>query len=142
MKPIQQILFIVSILTLSLQLMGCAEDGEDGSAALDCGEYGSEHDGHCHCDDGFAFNGETCVGLEEITNLCEEEAHTESDTEVDTDVGTDEHDEDTDEHDEDTEEHDHDEEMGACLCETVSECHCDGEVIEYGGNAYCILELH
>ena len=53
----------------------CAEEGEAGEAALDCGEHGTEHDGHCHCDDGWLFDGTTCVTPAEITAVCGEDDH-------------------------------------------------------------------
>jgi hypothetical protein len=60
----------VASLALAGAALGCAEEGEAGSAALDCGEHGTEHDGHCHCDDGWLFDGATCVTPAEITAVC------------------------------------------------------------------------
>ncbi len=63
---------ILLVFLLFCSLLGCAEEGEEGSSGIDCGDNGSEHDGHCHCDAGYLFNGETCVTPSEITELCEE----------------------------------------------------------------------
>jgi len=44
---------------ISLFFSGCAEEGE--AADLDCGQFGHEHDGECHCDTGYQFDGTTCA---------------------------------------------------------------------------------
>jgi hypothetical protein len=96
----------------------CGEAGESGEAPLDCGP-GTYHDGHCHCDEGYLFDGATCVDPSEITEICEEH-------EADTDA--------------EEEEHSH----AACLCpEPPEECPCDhGGIESFGGSDYCVPELH
>ncbi len=95
---------------------GCGEKGEEGSTPVDCGAHGSEHDGDCHCDEGYLFNESTCVPFAEITELCAGEATHAAE-----------------------EEHEH----GACLCPAEGECFCDhGEVQVLGAASYCVPELH
>lgn len=60
----------VAALPVAAIAVGCAEEGEEGSAAVDCGAHGTEHDGHCHCDDGYLFDGTTCVTPGEIAAAC------------------------------------------------------------------------
>lgn len=108
------VLFIAATGTV----IGCAEEGDSGEAALDCGEHGTEHDGHCHCDDGWLFDGTTCVTPEKITEICEEHTETDTDTE---------------------EEHHHE----TCLCPDGGKCHCEEGTIEtYDGADYCVPDLH
>lgn len=97
---------------LALHFVACAEDGDEGSVGLECGEHGSEHDGHCHCDTGYLFDGEQCVLPTEITDVCEEHV------------------------DEQEEEH------LACVCPTTGGCECHGEVVPLEGMDYCQPELH
>lgn len=105
----------VSFAAVAAAGVGCAEEGESGEAALDCGEHGTEHDGHCHCDDGWLFDGTTCVTPSEITEPCGEDAAS--------DAGEEDHHE-------------------ACLCPDVGDCPCDeGTVEEYGGAEYCVPAL-
>jgi hypothetical protein len=105
-------------ITIAIALMAvlfafsCAEEGQSGTSPVDCGEHGTEHDGHCHCDDGYLYDGETCVTPEEITEICEE-------------------------HEEGEQEH-----HGACVCPDDGECPCEGEIVTYGEHDYCIPELH
>jgi len=95
---------------------GCvSEDGESGETPIDCGEHGSAHDGHCHCDQGFLYDGTTCVEPDAITEVCEEH---------DADAGT--------------EEHHH----GACLCPSTGTCPCEGTIESLAGKEYCVPELH
>jgi len=107
-------------ITIAIALMAvlfafaCAEEGDEGSEAVDCGDHGSEHDGHCHCDDGYLFDGDTCVTPEEITEICAEE-------------------------EEEEEEGQH----AACVCPEDGDCPCDhGEIETYGDHDYCVPELH
>jgi hypothetical protein len=101
------------LIAFSLVLVACAEEGESGTSPIDCGDHGTEHDGHCHCDDGYLFDGETCVTPEEITAICEE--HEEGE----------------------------DESHGACVCPDEGECPCDnGEIETHGDHDYCVPELH
>ncbi len=101
--------FIFGIAVLA---SGCG-DGGSGTTGLDCGDNGTEHEGHCHCDSGYLFDGTTCVDPEEITTVCEE--HT------------------------DTDDHVH----GACACPASGVCPCDDGTIEtYGGVDYCVPDLH
>ena len=103
------------LIGIALLLGACAEEGDSGSSPIDCGEHGSEHEGHCHCDDGYLYDGETCVTPEEITTICEE-------------------------HEEEGEE---EELHGACVCPDEGECPCDhGEIETYGDHDYCVPELH
>jgi hypothetical protein len=101
--------------------MGCAEEGEVGEMPLDCGEHGDAHGGHCHCEDGFLYDGVSCVAPEEITEICGEhleEAETESSQH-------------------DMEAH------GACRCPATGVCPCEhGELETVGGQDYCVPELH
>ena len=93
----------------------CAEEGQEGDSPLDCGDHGTEHDGHCHCDEGYLFDGETCVEPEEISEICGEESDTEGE-----------------------EEHEH-----ACVCPEEGECPCDhGEIVTIGGQDYCAPVFH
>ena len=110
-------IFKIFFIVLAGTLTGCADPGEDGTAGIDCGEFGSEHDGHCHCSEGFGFNGETCVALSQITELCTADEHSEV-----------EH---TDEHE-------------SCKCpeDDATECACEGELIMYGEATYCLPALH
>ena len=109
------------LLATALLGMGCAEEGEVGELPLDCGEHGDAHDGHCHCDDGFLFDGAICVAPEEITEICGE--HEEG--------------ADTDSSQHDVEAH------GACRCPATGVCPCDhGELETVGGQDYCVPELH
>lgn len=97
-----------------LALGGCASPGEQGTLPVDCGEHGSEHDGHCHCDPGYLLSGETCVAAEEITEVCAEPGAAE-------------------------EEHGHE----ACLCPASGACPCaEGTVQAIGARSYCVPELH
>ncbi len=110
---------ILKAIVLSGQILstflfqGCLEEGASGDTGLDCGEWGTAHDGHCHCEDGFAFDGETCVALSDISEICT--VHEAADEE----------------------EHAH----GACLCEGA-DCPCEGELLPFEGATYCIPELH
>ncbi|MCK9463913.1 MAG: hypothetical protein M0R80_30215 [Proteobacteria bacterium] len=73
MKTNLKNLFIAMLsVAASVAAIGCAEEGESGEAALDCGEHGTEHDGHCHCDEGWLFDGAACVTPTGITALCGE----------------------------------------------------------------------
>lgn len=109
-------------LSLLVSLSAClTEDGKGGEAPIDCGEHGSAHAGHCHCDHGFLFDGTTCVSPDAITQECQEH--------------DDEH---ADEHADEHEHHHH----GACVCPAEGTCPCDGEVESIAGKDYCIPDLH
>ena len=111
-------LFMAFLFTFGISpiIIGCAEEGKEGTTGIDCGEHGSEHAGHCHCDEGYLFDGETCVAPEAITEIC----HT-------PDGGA-----------ESEEAHHHE----ACRCPDEGECHCDdGEITTFGGRDYCVPEL-
>ena len=116
MKPSRQmhtvILLFVIFSAVSL-LSACAEEGEEGGEVLDCGDHGSAHAGHCHCDAGYLFSGTTCVLPGEITEVCQA------------------HDADQDEA------HQH----HACLCPEEGTCPCDGKVETHAGKEYCVPEL-
>jgi hypothetical protein len=110
---------MVTLSTMGLALLafssGCSSDeGVAGDTPIDCGEHGTAHDGHCHCDTGFLYDGTTCVAPEAITNVCEEH---------DEDAGT---------------EHHH----GACLCPSTGTCPCEGTVESIAGKDYCVPDLH
>lgn len=107
----------VAVLGLVATPPGCAgSDGKDsrGTQPLDCGEHGSVHNGHCHCDAGYLFDGAGCVLPDDIDVECETHAEHEGD------------------------DHDH----GACRCPAVGTCACDGQVQDFGGQQYCAPELH
>jgi len=94
---------------------GCLGEGEEGESPLDCGEHGSEHEGHCHCEQGYLFDGEACMEPALITEICgEEETH---------DGGEEDH-------------------HGACRCPDEGDCNCDGDIETYEGDDYCVPELH
>lgn len=100
---------------------GCGSDGKEGTAPLNCSSHGTLHDGHCHCDTGYLYNGKTCVTPRDITDICIEEAPA---THGD-DAGIEEH------------------EDKACLCPSTGECPCDhGKVETYATKNYCVPELH
>jgi len=123
-KVTHKILITVLLAASSLFIIACPEEGESGSAAIDCGELGAEHDGHCHCNEGALFDGETCVAAADITDICAEEDHSE----------------DTEDTDHTADEHVHE---AACLCPVTGDCLCDhGEIIETGGASFCTPELH
>ncbi|MFH0903527.1 MAG: hypothetical protein V2A73_23100 [Pseudomonadota bacterium] len=105
--------------TLVLATTGCGKEGSEGTKPLDCGSHGTEHDGHCHCDSGYLFDGDTCVTPDEIDEVCV------ADEEVE---GT-----------EGEEEHDH----AACRCPGQGVCPCEeGTTETIGDGTYCIPELH
>jgi hypothetical protein len=107
------------MLIAAMVFSGCAEEGKSGTAPLDCGSLGSAHDGHCHCNEGALFNGETCVSADQITALC-----------------VDDHD------DADHDDADHVSEA-ACRCPASGDCPCDhGAVEQVGAASYCVPELH
>jgi hypothetical protein len=60
----------------SLLASGCLGDGEsedsDAGFEIDCGEHGSAHGDHCHCYEGYLFDGQTCVEPDQITQTCGE----------------------------------------------------------------------
>jgi hypothetical protein len=114
MNPLLKALVLTGQILSALFLQGCLEEGASGDTGLDCGEWGTAHDGHCHCEDGFAFDGETCVALSDISERCT--VH------------------------EDTNEEEH--AQGACRCETEADCPCEGELLLFEGTTYCIPELH
>jgi len=109
---------ILSLTAMGLALLafapGCSSDeGTGGEAPIDCGEHGSAHAGHCHCETGFLFDGTTCVAPDAVTNVCEEH---------DEDAGV---------------AHDH----TACLCPSTGTCPCEGTVESIGGKDYCVPNL-
>jgi hypothetical protein len=117
--------FVLKGLVIPLFLLyfpsGCAEEGASGTTPIDCGEHGTEHDGHCHCHDGYLFANETCVAAEQVTALCEE------------------HDEEDAEHEDAEHEHHHE----ACRCPDVGDCHCEhGDIVTIGVLSFCVSELH
>ena len=118
------IIMLFLIATTAL-ISGCADPGDDGASGVDCGEYGSEHDGHCHCAEGFGFNGETCVALNEISEVCSGDVADEIQTDS---AGETEHSHESHE---------------VCLCPgNGTECPCEGELIANGASTYCIPPLH
>lgn len=120
--------FVLSFLFFILAALsvGCADEGESGTTTVNCGQHGSEHAGHCHCDPGYLNAEETCVAPAEVTAVCEEHAEEEGDVTSIAEV-----------HEE--EEHHH----AACLCPLGAECHCEhGTVETYGSSSYCVPELH
>ena len=123
MKRLKKAIDTISLVTaLCMLALGCAEEGKSGTQGIDCGDHGSAHGDHCHCDAGYFFDGGTCVAPEAITEVCE--AHEdETDTEGEEDTEADHHHE-------------------ACVCPAEGECPCDGEISTYGGKEYCAPELH
>jgi hypothetical protein len=110
-------------IVLSTFAAACAEEGKEGSTGIDCGDHGAAHDGHCHCDAGYLFDGETCRAPEEITEICAAGSENEADAGADTDH---------------EEAHHHE----ACRCPEEETCPCHGTVVTYGGIDYCEPELH
>jgi len=108
------VFMVCALAAMAMLLAACGEEGESGSSPLDCGDHGHAHDGHCHCDDGYLFDGETCVDPSEITEICEDHEHEE----------------------EGEEDHEH----AACLCPApTEECHCEhGDIVTYGGDDFCV----
>lgn len=134
------LIFIATTIFIMGVVSACAEPGEEGSGALDCGEFGSEHDGHCHCVDGHAFYNETCVSFSAITELCED--HDGEDTlhqEESIGVDTAEHEY---EHEDEQAHEDAHEHASTCLCHDAAQCVCDGTLTFLGGNTYCEPPLH
>ncbi len=121
MKAVHQV-FVITVLTAAaLWSWACAEKGKSGTEGLDCGDHGSAHEDHCHCNEGYFFDGTTCVAPAEIIEVC---AVLASDAgEADSAVEP---------------EHGHE----ACVCPLEGECPCDGEISTYGGKDYCAPELH
>lgn len=114
-NPIENTVLVACVLAcLALAASACGEEGESGDSPLDCGAHGHAHDGHCDCEDGYLFDGTTCVDPSQITEICEEHEHAED------------------------EEEEH--EPGACLCpEPPEECHCEhGDIVTYGGEDFCV----
>ncbi|MDJ0766377.1 MAG: hypothetical protein QNJ97_25610 [Myxococcota bacterium] len=117
-KKIFRIVLSLGLTAVMAIAFACAEEGSAGTSPVDCGPNGSEHDGHCHCDSGYLFDGETCVDPIQITEVCGEH-----------------------EADSDTQEQDH--EHGACVCPAQEACPCDhGEIETIGERQYCVPELH
>lgn len=124
MKNLINTIGIVATVFNGMLLLSCAEKGKTGEEGIDCGAHGSAHGEHCHCNEGYFYDGATCVAPEEITDVCEEAAAVDG-GEVDSE-GTAET------------EHHHD---TACVCPVDGECHCDGEISTYGGVNYCAPTL-
>ena len=115
---------LVNIVLSLFFATACAEAGKSGDEGIDCGDHGSAHDGHCHCESGYLFNGETCVVPDEITEICEASEENDADAGADTTTVEAEH---------------HHE---ACRCPEGETCPCDGTVVTLGGVDYCEPELH
>lgn len=111
------IVWVLSSILLAILVFGCGEEGEEGTVGIDCGPFGSEHDGHCHCDAGYLFDGDTCVTPSEVSEICEDHEEESSDTDT--------------AHNE-----------GACVCPDAGECPCEGTVEELGGVEYCVPAVH
>lgn len=115
MKSCANLVLMMVVVGMLAVLQACiSEVGKGGETPMDCGEHGSAHDGHCHCDEGFLFDGSTCVFPDDITTVCHE-------------------------HEEEGEEEHH---HGACLCPTEGVCPCDGTVESTGGKSYCVPKVH
>lgn len=120
---------ITLALSALLTVTSCiSSPGSDGSRTIDCGEHGSAHGEHCHCDQGFLYDGKTCVSPDKITEICQAHDH-EADGEPD----------DASDH-EDDEHHAHADK--SCLCPTEGQCPCDGEIQEIANRKYCVPDLH
>jgi hypothetical protein len=75
-KHIVATAFLLPVLS-SLFAVGCLGDGESEdtkeskeSQEIDCGENGSAHGDHCHCFQGYLFDGEACAAPDQITETC------------------------------------------------------------------------
>lgn len=60
-------MLIQSLIFGALLLNGCAKEGE--AADLNCGRFGHEHDDYCHCEEGYTFDGTTCVPSKDGGNI-------------------------------------------------------------------------
>ena len=120
MKNFIHICSAATFMMIATLVGACAEKGASGTDGIDCGDFGSAHDGHCHCNEGYFYDGSTCVAPSEITDVCEAEK---------SDAG---------EADSAETEHHH----AACVCPTDGECPCDGDISTYEGKDYCAPELH
>ena len=120
MKTNQSYRYLNAMLILGAFMLGCAEDGKSGEEGINCGDHGSAHGDHCHCNEGYLFDGETCVLPKDISIICAEPE------EEEVDAGT------SEEHHEHT----------ACQCPESDTCHCHGEIVTIGGINYCAPELH
>lgn len=105
-----------------------SSSGGDGTGTVDCGEHGSAHGEHCHCDQGFLYDGKTCVSPDNITEICQAHEH-------ETDAG---HGDASDHEGHD----DHEHADKSCLCPTEGQCPCDGEIQEIANRKYCVPDLH
>ncbi len=84
--------FMALPVLFALSLPACLDEGEfpdeeDNDAGVDtgmdthevdCGEHGSAHGDHCHCFQGYMFDGETCVAPDEITEECQDGVESDS----------------------------------------------------------------
>jgi hypothetical protein len=122
MKTMKSIVVVTPLAIGAALFVACAEKGKSGSEGIDCGDHGSAHGDHCHCNEGYFFDGVTCVAPGEITEVCTAEAADAG--EADTTAATEA-------------EHHHE----ACVCPTEGDCPCDGEISTYGGKDYCSPEL-
>ncbi len=117
-------LSLLSCLAVLSFASSCGKSGKDGETPTDCGGHGTLHEGHCHCDTGYLYDGKTCVAPESITEICAEHEHETGDAGTTGDAA---------------EEHHHE----ACLCPSTGECHCEeGTVETLGTKKYCVPELH
>jgi hypothetical protein len=116
------------IAALVFPVVACSSgEGSEGTTAQACDGHGTSHAGHCHCDDGYLFDGTTCVGPAQITALCEEHEEPDAGT-VDGGEG-------------DAAVDDHDHEV-ACRCPATGACPCaHGEVQTLAGKLYCVPAL-
>lgn len=108
---------VLGALGLALLITACASDGQEGEPSLDCSGHGTTHNGHCHCDSGYLFDGTTCVVPADIDAVCAAE-----ETPATTDEAQHEH--------------------LACRCPASEECPCDhGEVQTFENEDYCVPSL-
>ncbi|MBM4352457.1 MAG: hypothetical protein FJ109_01465 [Deltaproteobacteria bacterium] len=133
MKSFDQVVSVLLVVfCMSFLPAGCAEEGKAGVEALDCGAHGTEHDGHCHCDDGYLVDGATCVTPDKIAAVCEEEPAESGAVEGD-----------AVEEDHAAGHEEHELSHAACLCPADGDCPCDhGTVKSFGAKEYCVPEMH
>ena len=117
MRQAPVVVFLAVGFIAGIALNGCGKEGAEGTAPLDCGAHGAVHDGHCHCDPGYLFDGTSCVAPQAVTESCVEEVAA-------SDAGEEHHDQ-------------------ACRCPAQGECPCNhGTVQTFAAVQYCVPELH
>ena len=124
MKVLENIVPIAFAVIVAVSVVSCAEKGKSGTEGIDCGDFGAAHDGHCHCNEGYFYDGATCVAPEDITRVCGDEVSDAGEADTSSEAAT--------------AESDH----SACVCPTDGDCPCTGEISTFGGKDYCSPALH